>query len=403
MTPKVAIIGCGNRGGDVYARHLLDQGAEIAYLVDSRPARLAEVAARFGVPPERCFAHWDDFFALGHIVNAVVIATPDDQHVQPCLQALALDYHVLLEKPICLEPAQLAGLLEAESRSQGRVTVCHVLRATPFFRELRKVLDSGRLGRLIGLQLAENVAYWHYAHSYVRGNWRCSPPAAPFILAKSCHDLDVLRWFASAPPVRVSSEGEVHHFKPVNAPTGATQRCVTCPVTDCPFDARRIYGSRPLDKWPVAVLTAGGQCLEEALHYGPYGECVYLGRNNIVDHQAVTMTFQNGVTAQLTVSAFTHNNTRTVKLLGTHGELRAHMERGELELHDFRLGETEFWTVDASGNHGGGDIVLVTDWLAFLRGETLPPTPLSESIDSHLMAFAAESSRLSASVTTLRR
>ncbi|MFC4636769.1 Gfo/Idh/MocA family protein [Deinococcus hohokamensis] len=395
MTVRVAVIGAGNRGADVYARHLVAQGAQLTHLVEPRPARRAEVAARHGLPEAACFATPDEFFALGRVTDAVVIATPDDAHVGPCLQALALGYDVLLEKPVCLDPADLDRLLAAEKASSGRVTVCHVLRATPFFREVRRVLDSGVLGQLVGIQHAENVAYWHYAHSYVRGNWHASPPAAPFVLAKSSHDLDLLRWFAGAKPRAVHSAGGLHHFTPQQAPPGAADRCVRCPVPDCPYDARQIYRSRPADRWPVTVLTAGGQTLEDALATGPYGECVYLGRNNVAEHQAVTITFENGVIGQLTVSAFTHNNTRTLKLLGAHGELRAHMERGELELHDYRRGQSQRWTVAADGNHGGGDEALVADWLGFLRGERAVPTPLTESLDSHRMAFGAEESRLS--------
>ncbi|UQN06056.1 Gfo/Idh/MocA family protein [Deinococcus sp. QL22] len=395
---SVAILGCGNRGADVYARHLTALGASITHLVDSRPARLAEVAVRHGLGTGACFADADAFFALGRVADALVIATPDDMHVEPCLRALALGYDVLLEKPICLQEVELETLLAAEASSSGRVTVCHVLRATAFFRAVRAVLDSGRLGRLVGIQHAENVAYWHYAHSFVRGNWRSSPPAAPFILAKSGHDLDLLRWFAGAPPVRVSSEGGLHHFRPEEAPVGASDRCVTCPVVACPYDARVIYGGRDPVVWPVTVLTAGGVTLADALAHGPYGRCVYSGGNNVADHQAMTVTFANGVIAQLTVSALTHNNTRTLKLLGTHGELRGQMERGELERHDFRTGEVERWTVDAAGNHGGGDVGLVAAWLAFLRGQSAPPTPLAESLDSHRMAFAAERARLAGTV-----
>lgn len=388
MTVRVAVIGCGNRGADVYAHHLAAQGAHITALIESRPARLHEVAARHAVPSEGQFTHWTDFFARGRVADAVVIATPDDDHVQPCLHALALGYHVLLEKPVAATRAELDTLQAAEARSSGRVSVCHVLRATPFFQAVHDTIRSGVLGQLVGLTLAENVAHWHYAHSYVRGNWRASPPAAPFLLAKSVHDLDLLRWYAGSPPTRIHSAGRLHHFRPENAPPGAATRCVHCPVPDCPSDARRIYLTRPADQWPVTVLTAGGVSLHDALHHGPYGECVYLGRNNVNDHQAVTIEFENGVTAQLTVSAFTHNNTRTLKVLGSHGELRGHMDRGELELHDFRTGHTRTWTVNVTGNHGGGDTALVRDWLAFLRGERPIPTPLAESLDSHRMALS---------------
>jgi len=268
-----------------------------------------------------------------------------------------------------------------------------VLRATPFFRAVADVVASGRLGQLVGIVLAENVASWHYAHSYVRGNWHASPPAAPFILAKSVHDLDVLRWLAGAAPVRVESQGGLHHFRPESRPEGAADRCLDCPVA-CPYDARRIYGPRPQDAWPVTVLTAGGQSLMEALRSGPYGECVYLGKNNVADHQAVTVTFGNGVTGQLTSSAFTHNNTRTLKLLGSHGELRGQMDTGELELHDFVSGTVQTRLLETSGNHSGGDAGLVAGWLSYLRGETGVPVALAESLDSHRMAFWAEQSRL---------
>ncbi|MEF2277588.1 Gfo/Idh/MocA family oxidoreductase [Deinococcus sp. YIM 134068] len=389
----VAILGCGNRGADVYARHLTEQGARVTHLVDPHPARLAEVAARHGLGPQVCFPDVDAFFALGRVADAVVVATPDDAHVGPCVQALALGYDVLLEKPVCLDEAELEVLLAAEAASRGRVSVCHVLRTTPFFRAVRAVLDSGRLGRLVAVQHAENVSSWHYAHSYVRGNWRASPPAAPFVLAKSGHDLDLLRWFAGASPARVSSEGQLNHFRPQEAPPGAADRCVVCPVPDCPYDARVIYGGRDPHRWPVTVLTAGGVSLADALASGPYGRCVYHSDNDVVDHQAVTVVFGNGVTAQLTVSAFTHDNTRTLKLLGTHGELRGQMERGEIEVHSFRTGGVERVSVDAEGNHGGGDEALVAGWLASLRGEAGVPTPLAESLDSHRMAFAAERAR----------
>ncbi|GGM07216.1 Gfo/Idh/MocA family protein [Deinococcus aerophilus] len=394
MSVRVAIVGCGNRGGDVYARHLAEQGAAVTHLVEPNVARRNEVAARFGLGTEACFDHWDDFFALGRVADAVVIATPDDGHVAPCVAALALDYDVLLEKPVCLDEAGLDALLAAETASVGRVTVCHVLRATSFFREIRRVLETGALGTLIGIQHAENVAHWHYAHSFVRGNWRASPPAAPFLLAKACHDLDLLRWFAGAPPRRVHSAGGLHHFRPEHAPPGATDRCVTCPVVGCPSDARQIYARFAPDEWPSSVLTGGGQSVQHALETGPYGECVYLGHNNVADHQAVTVEFENGVTAQLTVSAFTHNNTRTLKLLGSHGELRGHMETGELELHDFRTMEVQRWSAASSGRHGGGDAGLVGAWLTALLRQGPVPTSLAESLDSHRMAFAAERARL---------
>ena len=400
---NVAIIGCGNRGGDVYARLLAESGASITHLIDPDPARLELLASRHGLGEPACFADWNAFFAFGKVADAVVIATPDDQHVQPCLAALSLGYHVLLEKPVCLDPDELDLLLAAENASSGSVTVAHVLRSTPFFLALREVVASGELGRLVGLSHAENVAFWHYAHSYVRGHWRQSPPSAPFVLAKSSHDLDLLRWLAGAPPAWIMADGQQYHFRPDARPAGATERCLDCPVADCPADARRIYLSLPADAWPNTVLTNTGtrEGVLEALRRGPYGLCAYRGGNDQPDHISALIHFQNGVQATLTVSAFTHNNTRTLRLLFTGGEVRAQMQLGELEIHHFGKGTVETRRVDTQGNHGGGDSGLVRGWLAYLHGEAAQPTPLAQSLDSHRMAFAAERARASGQVQRL--
>ena len=399
---KVAVIGCGNRGGDVYARLLAESGAAITHLIDPDPARLELIASRRGLDDSACFAHWDAFFAHGRVADAVVIATPDDQHVQPCLTALELGYHVLLEKPICLHESDLDTLLAAEQASSGSVTVAHVLRSTPFFLALHEVVRGGELGRLVGISHAENVAFWHYAHSYVRGHWRQSPPSAPFVLAKSSHDLDILRWLAGAPPAWIMADGHQHHFRPEQRPAGATKRCLDCPVAHCPADARRIYLTRPADVWPNTVLTASGTAagVLHALAAGPYGLCAYRGGNDQPDHISALIHFQNDVQATLTVSAFTHNNARTLRLLFTGGEVRAQMEQGELEVHHFGKGTVETRHAHTQGNHGGGDSGLVRGWLAFLRGEAGQPTPLAQSLDSHRMAFAAERARASRQVQT---
>ena len=400
MNLTIAIIGCGNRGGDVYARLLAESGASVTHLIDHDPARLALLASRHGLGASDCFAHWDAFFALGRVADALVIATPDDQHVQPCLMALSLGYHVLLEKPICLHESELDTLLTAEQASSGSVTVAHVLRSTPFFLALHQVVQSGDLGRLVGLSHAENVAFWHYAHSYVRGHWRQSPPSAPFVLAKSSHDLDILRWLAGAPPAWIMADGHQHHFRPEQRPAGATERCLDCPVAHCPADARHIYLSRAPDLWPNTVLTSSGtqESVLEALRRGPYGLCAYRGGNDQPDHISALIHFENGVQATLTVSAFTHNNTRTLRLLFTGGEVRAQMQLGELEIHHFGKGTVETRRFDTHGNHGGGDSGLVRGWLAYLLGESTQPTPLSQSLDSHRMAFAAERARASGQV-----
>ena len=68
---------------------------------------------------------------------------------------------------------------------------------------------------------------------------------------------------------------------------------------------------------------------------GPYGRCVYHCDNDVVDHQVVNMEFENEVTAVFTMCAFTNEMGRTIKLMGTEGEIRGHMEKNQIELIEF--------------------------------------------------------------------
>jgi predicted dehydrogenase len=318
------------------------------------------------------------------------------------------------------------------------VTVAHVLRHTAFFTLLKRLLDEGRIGQVVTIAHAEHIGYWHFAHSFVRGNWRNDAGSSPMILAKACHDLDLLRWLAGDRCTAVASFGGLHEFRPEQAPPGALERCWDgerrCPAAaGCPFDAVRLYVDRTaaVTGWPVSVITddpspAGRMA---ALASGPYGRCVYRCDNDVVDHQVTALEFANGVRATLTVNGLTADNTRTITVNGTRGEIRGRLDTGEIEIRRFLpdaerstlLHPPDAWDRDALGRaamrdderelmnatavpihdgHGGGDDGLLSDLVARLRarrdgtaGTEPSPTSLSTSIESHLMAFAAEESR----------
>jgi predicted dehydrogenase len=343
-------------------------------------------------------------------VEAVVIATPDRHHVTPTLAALAAGLPVLLEKPIAPDAAGLEAIARAAETSRGELIVAHPLRYTPFFGTIANLLADGAIGDLVQIDHLENVSWWHFAHSYVRGNWRREELASPMLLAKACHDLDVIRWLAASPFATVSSVGSLRHFRAEEAPAGAPARCLDgCPVADgCPFYAPRFYEPRlAAGGWPVSVVTADPtpRGLQDALRTGPYGRCVYRSDNDVPDHQAVLVEFGNGVVATLTVTGFTAENTRTVKLMGTRGEIRGHMERGEIEVRRFidsaggSIPPAERIDVGAGPGHAGGDEKMIeafVERVAHARGGEKAgesATSLAVSLESHRMAFAAERSR----------
>jgi predicted dehydrogenase len=363
----------------------------------------------------------------------VVIASPDREHAAPAIAALERNYHVLLEKPIAPTEAAVRAVASAAAVNRGSVTVAHVLRYTPFFSAVKRALDDGVIGDLVTITHAERIGYWHFAHSFVRGNWRREDESSPMLLAKACHDLDLVRWLAGDRCTAVASFGGLRHFRPEEAPPGAQDRCWDgerrCPAApECPFDAVRLYVDRTADVtgWPVSVITddVSPEGRLAALASGPYGRCVYASDNDVADHQVAALEFANGVRATLTVSGLTPDNTRTIILGGTRGELSGRLDTGRIEIRRFLPGGTEAdgpWDRDEQGRHamrddermvidtsavaldghGGGDGAMLDDFvdrLARLRDEghtpgVAAPTELADALDSHLMAFAAEASR----------
>jgi predicted dehydrogenase len=408
---RVGIIGAGNRGIGTYGAYLLRRPdlAHVVAIADPREDRLRDAGQQHGVPEKRLYSTWETLLRKETELDAIIIATPDKMHLKPALAAMTKPVSILLEKPICPTEKEVKLLLETARRQQADVTVAHVLRYTPFFRRIKELLDRGVIGTLQSIRHTEQIGYWHFAHSYVRGNWRRQDQSSPMILAKACHDFDILLWLVGDVCSELSSVGSLGHFTPANAPEGSTDRCDQgCEVeATCPYSAQRIYLEKfpPDNRWPhnVVSMDTSAEGLAQALHEGPYGRCVYKCDNDVMDHQVVSMRFANGVDVAMSVSAFTREATRTIHLMGSHGEIVGDFYGNEITLSDFRINDvrTSQLTLHSDGYHGGGDDALMADFIGRVqdrlrRGNTSEPlTSLENSIGSHKMAFAAETSRLS--------
>ena len=406
-----AICGCGARGLEAYAPYQLTHPEEMKVVAgaDVRPERLELLQKRFGVPAGMCFPSDEALLAQPKLADVMIVSTQDRQHVSAALKALDKGYHILLEKPISPDLGQCRALQE-KARETGRaVVVCHVLRYTKFYAVLEDLLRRGEIGKIETIDAIEHVAYWHQAHSFVRGNWRNSSETSPMILQKSCHDMDILRWLAGAPCLKVQSFGSLDYFKAENAPQGAAPRCLDgCACKDaCPYDAEKIYvtdprtGIRGRGKgWPCAVLASepDEDKIYAALRTGPYGRCVFHCDNDVVDHQTVSLTFANGVHATFTMTAFTQDCRRTIKVTGTLGEIEGDMAKNALTLRRFGRPEETFDLNEEGGQfsgHGGGDFGLMASFCRLIaRGGGAGLTGVDASVESHVMALAAEASRL---------
>jgi predicted dehydrogenase len=402
----LAVLGAGSRGSTyaAFAEHFPDR-ARVVAVAEPREDRRDALAGRLGVAAARRFADWRDLAALGQVADAVVVATPDREHVGPAVGFAGLGYHVLLEKPIAPAWGQCVEVVEAAERAGVILAVCHVMRYTAYTEAVYGAVAEGRVGQVVGVEHLEPVGWWHFAHAYVRGNWRRSDHSGPSILTKCCHDLDWLRHVVGRPAVAVSSHGGLRHFTAANRPDGAADRCLDCAVEPaCPYSATRLYlgfvGDPKRERWPLSVITTDltETGVRRALRDGPYGRCVYACDNDVADHQVVTIEFGGGVTATLTMSAFTPQARRRTRIMGTRGFLEG--DGHEAAVTDFVTGRAEPLKVAApaagGGAHSGGDMGVMAAFVgAIATGDrSLIRTGPRESLDSHLMAFAAERSRL---------
>jgi predicted dehydrogenase len=404
----LVIIGLGQRGLDTYGQIIKENPhlARVTAVADPRQERREKARQMFGLSDEQIFNSADELLAKPQLATAAIITTQDRDHYKPTVTALKKGYHVLLEKPMSNDPMECLDIADTADQYGRILTICHVLRYTSVLQKLKEIVDSGRIGRLVSVQWTENVPFWHQSHSYVRGNWRNSDLSSPMILAKSCHDVDAISWLVGKKPTRVSSFGSLVHFRPECAPEGATKRCTDgCPVEhECPYSAIKIYLGH-YTGWPVSVISED-HSLEgrlKALQEGPWGRCVYYCDNNVVDHQVVNIEFEDGTTAAFTMCGFSFDSGRTIKLMGTLGQVRAHSDKFEIEVTDHLTGTRETMKFTARGGHGGGDPGLMRSFIRLIKTGKLDInlTSAQVSAESHMIAFAAEESRVSGEVVDM--
>lgn len=432
------LIGAGHRALTYasYAQHHPDE-LQIVGVADPIAQRRQLVADLYDLPVERCFASAEELAAQPKLADFAINGTMDHQHVATSLPLLAAGYDLLLEKPFATNEAEMWALAEAAQRDNRKVAICHVLRFAPFYRAIRQQVLDGVIGEVLNIQAVEHVSYHHMAVGFVRGKWNSKRKCfSPMLMAKCCHDLDLIAWMKSGvPPVRVASFGSNYQFRPERAPADAGTRClVDCPIeTDCLYSARKHYIDHP-NRWAFYVWDALQQevkpanlpakqytelTLEEKIEWlksdNPYGRCVWKCDNDVVDHQSVAIEFADGATATLNMVGGAAKPSRSIHIIGTRGEIQGNLEDSRFVIRhiDPRPGhEYAEEVVDLSiggdmtgafGGHGGGDLRLMADFVRLVRGEqpSISTTTLADSINGHLIGFCADRAMEEGKVVTV--
>ena len=406
--PVTAItLGAGSRG-NVYGNYAVEFPNELNIVGVAEPIEIRNerYSHKHNISEKNRFDSWERVFEQPKFADAIIITTPDDLHYGPCMKALKMGYDILLEKPIAPTEQECRDILELQKKNGNIVAVCHVLRYAPYFINLKQLMDSGVLGDIVSIQHMEPIEHIHMAHSYVRGNWHNSKKTTPIILAKSCHDLDILRWLVGKKCEAISAFGGLKWFRLENAPEGSSYRCADgCSVeSSCPYSALKIY-HRDRQRTYVFDLPEDelqhGDFILEQLAKTNYGRCVYKMENDQPDHYITSMEFEDGVTVNFSMEAFTSYHGRRTRVMGSLGDVVGDMN--EFTHTDFLTGKQTKWDITVkdvehyeNSGHGGGDWALVTDWIRAVKTKdaSVLSSTLDASIESHLIGFIAEKSRL---------
>ena len=400
MQVKIAILGYGKRGA-IYARYAKNFPDEfkVVAVAEIDPVK-REIAKELHNCP--VYEDWKEMLSSDLNADIIAVATQDIDHPEHAVACMEKGFDVLLEKPIATTEEGCEQIVAASQKYGRKVIVCHVLRYTPFYKKVKEVIDSGVLGDIMAVYTSENVGYYHQAHSFVRGPWGNKEESSPMILAKCCHDMDLLAWLIGKKCEKAASFGSLAYFKEENAPENSAAYCSDCKA-ECIYRSQDLYKK---NRWMAGYFTqeSDWRKVKKELAYSKYDKCVFRCNNDVVDHQVCIFSFENGITATHTMDAFSKDIYRDIKIHGTKGELVGVMEKNFLELRTFG-GKAERIDVkgEAScGGHGGGDNGIMRGVYEDYNGQTNENiTYLAESYQSHKMAFAAEKARVTETVVDL--
>lgn len=418
---KVILIGAGCRGIG-YTDSMSEQPDKFEVVGVAEPVedRRNYIKEKHGVSEEYCFDTWEKILEIPKFADIAIISTMDKDHSGPALKALELGYDLLMEKPVAPTPEECVQIMKQAEKYDRKIMICHVLRYTPFYNRLKNVLKSGAIGDVISVVHNEDVGAKHQSHSFVRGNWGNSDRSSCMLLQKSCHDLDIIQFLLDKECKRVQSFGSLRHFRIENAPEGAPDYCIEgCPkAEECIYNATKLYTNDDLHpdfiEWFRTTAThltkPTIEDAEKAIRTTQYGKCVYKCDNNVVDHQVVNMEFEDGITVAFTMCAFADGG-RTTKIMGTKGWIMADARKDSIEVFDHETGKAATVSESAgdvdiaiTGGHGGGDAGIINALYDYVMDKKAANevSEIGVSCKNHMLAFAAEKSRLEGKVVNIK-
>ena len=407
---KLALIGAGNRGQGIFGQYALDMPhrAKFTAVVEPDKDKRKLFGEKHKISTDRCFESLAAFMdASINDIDGVVIATIEDMRIEPILKSMERGWHILVEKPLCTNKEELIKLYDATKDYENILIVCHQMRLTPAYKTIKSLVDSGDYGDIVCIQHSENLNWHHMAHSFVRGFFN-NDRLTPMLLAKSCHDMDILTYITGKDAVKVSSFGSLKYFTRENCPEGAPEYCLEgCPhYQTCPYDVSKIYFNEDTD--PAYIRQMGvvksKEQLRKLMLKNRFGKCVFQTDNNVVDNQTVQIEFEDDISVSFTMCGHNITERRMTKISMTNGEIEYDGLGNYIKASRFEPRQDETIELVINGTHSGGDRAIMDNFVDAIvtNDKSILLTPIQKSLEGHLLVFAAEEARKTEKIIKLR-
>lgn len=378
----VTMIGASSRSTMMFGhfKNRPDDGL-ITGVYDIIPQRAEAILKHYGLTDAKVYKSLDEA-VHDKRAQAAFVSTTDCAHAESTIAALDAGLHVFCEKPMATTLKDCDAMIAAGRKAKGVFYVGMNLRHGPVHEKMHEILTAGRLGKLLTIEANE---YYSEGRTYFRRWNRLRQFGGGLWLTKSCHDFDLLNWFAGGRARRVAAFSSLSHYK-TKAEAGT--HCRQC----------SIYAQCP-DRYDVLTAAQKGFGAQMAMIReqvtGQWADiCLYNSDKDTFDNGQAMVEYDNDVRASYCVNVVSARDTRQLRLMGTDGAAEGDMHAGVITVwkrHDRQKQHLE--TVDLTEriktSHGGADVGIMADFFRCCRTGDRPRSSWSEGRACVELALAA--------------
>lgn len=401
---KLAIIGTGLRGAYTYAPLIAKykDKCEIVAFVENKKGRRDLFLEKYPVDKDMVFDNLNDFIAHDKLADAVIISHYDLLHYDTAQVLLVKGYDVLVETPVANSLDGLVHLKEYSLKNKDRLfMVAYNNRYSSFYTKLKEIVDDKKLGDLINISYNVDIGYQNFVHNYVRGNWRITSDTATIMLTNSCQDIDMMINLSKGKCQKVSCFSDLRIFNWENFNTKMSENCFRCGEEEsCPFSAKKIYLQEDKFINNSVHINPTKDNLEAILKQGPYGKCVFYCDNDVCDNLTSIFKFDNKVTSNFNINAFTKESDKKIRLFFKEGEVEASFKQKEIKIKSFLNTDEKIIKIDQENT----DEKLFLDFIDRVKNKNYKSciSDVGSVIESHVATFAAEFANVSETVVDIK-